>query len=189
MKKKCLVLNRSFQPINTLSTKRAVAKLSKNNGDDYKVEVVAEYDEFYIHKGKNYNYPAIIVFKHTQSFDRNKKLFASFNRRAIWERDDRSCQYCSKSISFKEMTWDHVHPKSKGGQTNWTNLVTCCKKCNTKKSDLSLEASGMKLSKKPHPVYLNSSIHQMIIERMKNKVRKIPHESWKMFIFWEIEEE
>jgi 5-methylcytosine-specific restriction endonuclease McrA len=36
-------------------------------------------------------------------------------------------------FSYKELTLDHVIPKSKGGKTEWTNIVTACKKCNNEK--------------------------------------------------------
>jgi hypothetical protein len=42
-------------------------------------------------------------------------------------------------LRLKHFTLDHVIPKSKGG-SNWQcNLVACCKRCNTLKSDLSVE--------------------------------------------------
>ena len=34
------------------------------------------------------------------------------------------CQYCG---SFKDLTIDHVVPKSRGGTNTWDNLVTCCR--------------------------------------------------------------
>lgn len=37
--------------------------------------------------------------------------------------------------TFELMNIDHVIPKSKGGQNTLKNLVPCCCKCNSKKSD------------------------------------------------------
>ena len=70
----------------------------------------------------------------------------------VFKRDNHQCQYCGEG---KELTLDHLIPRSKGGKTSWKNLVTACKKCNTHKGDLSLEASGMSLNRFPFkPSYL-----------------------------------
>ena len=35
--------------------------------------------------------------------------------------------------SRKELTFDHLLPRSKGGRTDWNNVVTACSACNVKK--------------------------------------------------------
>lgn len=55
---------------------------------------------------------------------------------------DKLCCYCREQISD---TVDHVYPYSRGGQTDFTNLVGACKDCNIKKSDSLLEHSGLVL--------------------------------------------
>jgi len=37
-------------------------------------------------------------------------------------------------FSYKDLTLDHVIPKSKGGKTEWTNVVSACRKCNNDKA-------------------------------------------------------
>ncbi len=54
----------------------------------------------------------------------------SFTRFNVFLRDKFSCQYCG---SNEELTFDHLLPRSKGGQTNWDNVVTACSACNVKK--------------------------------------------------------
>jgi hypothetical protein len=44
---------------------------------------------------------------------------------------------------------DHVVPKSRGGGTNWTNIVVACKTCNLKKADRTPLEVDMKLRKPP----------------------------------------
>ena len=74
-------------------------------------------------------------------------------RQNIFKRDSGKCQYCGTT---KDLTIDHVIPRSRGGKSTWTNLVTACKKCNSKKSDFTLEKVGMKLQKAPiKPSYLS----------------------------------
>jgi 5-methylcytosine-specific restriction endonuclease McrA len=54
-------------------------------------------------------------------------------------RDEYMCAYCGR----KADTVDHVIPKSKGGTEEKTNLVACCKRCNSVKNNRTLEASGL----------------------------------------------
>jgi 5-methylcytosine-specific restriction endonuclease McrA len=166
---------------------RAIAKLFKSDGKSYEVEVVSTYDDkFYTRNGVKYNYPSVIVFKHYQHLGKNKKPYATFNRRAVWNRDNKECQYCGITVTYNEMTWDHVLPKSRGGNTDWKNLVTCCKKCNTKKANKTPEEANMRLRKKPIPLYSKLSVHENIIERLRQTITIVPHESWKTWLYWDV---
>jgi len=68
---------------------------------------------------------------------------------------------------------DHVIPKSRGGDKSWTNIVACCKKCNTKKGNNTPEEARMPLIKKPTIPRWNINV------LLRDKV--IPEE-WKDFI-------
>jgi 5-methylcytosine-specific restriction endonuclease McrA len=46
---------------------------------------------------------------------------------------DYCCAYCAEPLK-KNATLDHVKPKALGGQTERTNLVACCARCNGSKS-------------------------------------------------------
>ncbi len=73
----------------------------------------------------------------------------------VFRRDNNTCQYCGLHMKNKKMlTIDHVHPRSKGGDSSWTNLTTACKECNSKKSNKTLKECGMVLKEKPKkPLY------------------------------------
>lgn len=43
------------------------------------------------------------------------------------------CQYCL--LPTESLTIDHFTPVSKGGSGEWTNLIPCCKSCNSSKKD------------------------------------------------------
>jgi 5-methylcytosine-specific restriction endonuclease McrA len=76
------------------------------------------------------------------------------------KRDNYSCVYCG---SKKDLTIDHVIPKSKGGQNTWNNLVTCCSPCNLKKGDKSLNDINMRMIKKPtEPTIFSDSMGQYL---------------------------
>ena len=69
------------------------------------------------------------------------------SRKAILQRDNRICQYCAEPAT----TIDHVVPRSKGGGQSWTNLASSCHACNSRKGNLLLSQSSLKLRKKPAP--------------------------------------
>ena len=69
------------------------------------------------------------------------------NRHRVFRRDNNECVYCG---SKKELTIDHVIPRSKGGKNTWDNLVTCCQKCNLKKGNKTPDEARMPLRRKPY---------------------------------------
>jgi len=68
------------------------------------------------------------------------------NRREVLRRDNHTCQYCG---SRRNLTLDHVVPKSKGGTHSWDNIVTACSPCNSRKGDRTPAQAGMKLRSNP----------------------------------------
>jgi 5-methylcytosine-specific restriction endonuclease McrA len=73
----------------------------------------------------------------------------NFTRRNLYKRDGYTCQYCLIGFIPKELTIDHVIPRSRGGSNDWTNCVTSCEYCNSKKADRTPQESGMKLHRAP----------------------------------------
>lgn len=53
-------------------------------------------------------------------------------RMAIYIRDNFRCCYCGRGlVEGIQLTLDHLRPYVKGGTHSETNLVTCCRLCNT----------------------------------------------------------
>lgn len=101
-----------------------------------------------------FNVPSVIRLK--KYVYRPHRLEVSFNRKNVFKRDDYACQYCGTKSA--ELTIDHVLPKSRGGKTEWSNVVCCCSKCNSKKRDRTPKEANMFLQKKPSkPKFLFSS--------------------------------
>jgi 5-methylcytosine-specific restriction endonuclease McrA len=71
-------------------------------------------------------------------------------RSNILLRDEDTCQYCGKRT--RELTLDHVIPRSLGGQSTWENLVASCRACNGKKGNRLLKDSNMHLLRQPRPL-------------------------------------
>ena len=51
-------------------------------------------------------------------------------RRWLIERHGPVCAYCERTVPERTITLDHVTPRSRGGESNWENLVACCHECN-----------------------------------------------------------
>ena len=56
---------------------------------------------------------------------------------------------CGRVFPRKQLNLDHVFPESRGGKKTWTNLVSCCIKCNTSKGDRTPREAGMHLIRRP----------------------------------------
>lgn len=64
----------------------------------------------------------------------------SLVRAAVWEKTGGRCWYCGKACNpFIEFSIDHLKPRVTGGNLSFENLVPCCRKCNSRKRDASLE--------------------------------------------------
>jgi hypothetical protein len=55
-----------------------------------------------------------------------------YSRRNIYQRDNMTCQYCGRQADKGILNLDHVIPRSRGGPSSWSNVVTSCKPCNDK---------------------------------------------------------
>jgi HNH endonuclease len=60
-------------------------------------------------------------------------------RFAVLTRDRFTCRYCGRSAPAVVLHVDHVHPVSRGGSDDESNLVTACVECNSSKSDKILQ--------------------------------------------------
>ncbi len=67
------------------------------------------------------------------------------NRRAVFARDDGSCQYCGRNAE----NIDHVLPRSRGGTHTWENVVAACRPCNNRKGDRTPHEAGLTLRSTP----------------------------------------
>ena len=68
----------------------------------------------------------------------------------LFVRDRQVCAYCGGRFMVRELSRDHVVPVSRGGKDAWTNTVTACRSCNTRKGGRSPEQAGMPLLYVPY---------------------------------------
>ena len=97
----------------------------------------------------------------------------------IFRRDNYTCQYCG---AHEDLTFDHVIPRSLGGQTRWDNVVAACSTCNLAKANKLPDACGMFPKQKPY--------RPTVYELHRNGRRFPPnylHESWLDYLYWDTE--
>lgn len=68
----------------------------------------------------------------------------------LFERDRHLCAYCGNRFGRRQLTRDHVQPTSRGGKDEWTNVVTACTRCNSRKADKTPEEANMPLLYVPY---------------------------------------
>lgn len=134
-----LVLNFDFTPLNVTSLQRGFTLVS--NG---KAEIIESSPNPIVTTYREYVRPLIIRLLRYINYRGNS---IRVSRERVFKRDKYQCAYCGGQ---KELTIDHVHPRSRGGKNTWTNLVTCCSKCNYKKGNKTPEEANMKLRTKPY---------------------------------------
>src|SRR6186997_2576331 len=141
MNGRVLVLNTSFEPINVCTERRAVVMIFKG------VARVEEHNGHMLHSQRlSIHAPSVIRLVEYIHIPFERK---SLSRKNILLRDHNTCQYCGRAFAPQELTLDHIHPRSRGGDSSWDNLVTCCRSCNNRKGDRSPEDVGMRLLKRP----------------------------------------
>ena len=142
-----LLLNATFEPLKVLAWKKAVVMVILG-----KVEVVEEYERSIRGVRFSIKLPAVIRLNR---FIKRRTPVVKFSRQNLYIRDRGKCQYCGASFEHKDLTYDHVLPRSKGGQTDWTNVVSCCTPCNLKKGGKTPEEAGMSLIRRPKaPIWI-----------------------------------
>ena len=164
-----LVLNASYEPINICAARRALVLVLKG---------VASPEEMSSHRlhsaRKEFPVPSVIRLLEYRRIPHQTR---ALSRKNILMRDRYTCQYCHKAGASAELTLDHVVPRSRGGETNWENLVACCHSCNNRKGSRTPEEAGMRLARLPRPFSLHTSRHLM---RLLAK----GEDQWRKYLFY-----
>ncbi len=164
-----LVLNRSFLAIQVSTVKDCICALYKEHAkvvdDNYKLytwsewvarcqelskdpEQIAKYSGE-VRSSSLFVYAPQVIFLPDNDISSPELRTIKFSRRNVFDRDKNQCQYCAKKFHRDLLSMDHVIPKSRGGPSSFTNIVTACKACNAFKDNRTPDEAGMKLLKKP----------------------------------------
>jgi 5-methylcytosine-specific restriction endonuclease McrA len=167
-----LLLNITYEPLKVINWKRAITLFVLG-----KVEVLEEYGKEIHSVSFTIKLPAVVRLLRMV---KRPKTPVKFSRQNIYTRDKYVCQYCGGKLPSEELTYDHVIPKSRGGKTKWTNIVTCCIPCNRKKGGRTPEEAHMRLIRSPScPTWLPAL-------KITIGFREVP-QSWRDYLYWNVE--
>jgi hypothetical protein len=194
--RKCLVLNKNWRPIGTVTLEDAICKVVNTYDDgtpkariiepnsyqalswDDWSKLTLEIDEERISSSRmSFKIPEIIILS---KFEKLPKPKVHFSRRTLYKRDGMQCQYCGIKPGSEELTIDHVLPRAQGGTTTWENCALACVDCNRRKADRTPIQAGMKLMKEPK----KPEAHLYKFDTV------IPIKSWESFLgsaYWSVE--
>ena len=183
-----LVLNRSFYAVQITSWQRALTLVYTDRAsivdEEYRTYSFEDWQELsrmiknhpagFI-KTPNFKIavPEVIALKF---YDRLPTTEVKFTRRNLYEHYNYRCCYCGKKFASSELNLDHVIPRSRGGKTNWANIVTACIPCNLKKANKLPDEAGMALLTKPSKPKWRGSLALSLNSSVKIRA------SWQRFI-------
>jgi len=119
---------------------------------------------------------SIIAVKRSKFNKYENRSIPPLTNRELFVRDAYLCMYCGNKFRDDILTRDHVNPLSKGGLDRWSNVVTACKSCNTRKGCRTPEAAYMPLLAIPYvpnwAEYLALSNRRILADQMEFLTRQ-----------------
>ena len=134
-----LVLNVTYQPLSITTVRRALLLVLAGKAD-----VVHTRSGAIRSPRLTMPVPSIVRLSYHARAPYRRR--APLHRRAVFARDSYRCQYCGDRAECI----DHVHPRSRGGEHTWENVVACCRACNVGKGDSLLSQSRYRLRRTPY---------------------------------------
>ena len=159
----------SFYPLSTIGWQDAIRGVMQE-----KYDIVSEYDVVVRSQKLEMFVPSVVALREYQKIT-HRVAFTRFN---VFLRDDFRCQYCGNKFDSRDLTFEHVVPRSRGGRTTWENIVAACEPCNTAKGH-HLEMQPMRMPRKP-------SLSELRASAMKRPPAFV-HETWLDFLYWGVE--
>lgn len=167
-----LLLNITYEPLRIINWRKAVTLLCLG-----KVEVIEEYGRDIHSVSFTIKLPSVVRLL---KLVKKPKSPVKFSRQNIYLRDKYRCQYCGLQHPTEELTYDHVLPKSRGGKTEWENIVTCCVGCNRQKGGRTPTEARMNLVRKPtRPTWVP-------VIKITIGLKQIP-QTWRDYLYWHVE--
>ena len=136
-----LVLNASYEPINVCTVRRAAVLVLKS-----RAEVLEKGDGALHSERLELDRPCVIRLIRYVRIPRDVHR-RKITRKAVLARDAYTCQYCGHEAAG--LTVDHVVPRSRGGRSEWENIVASCAPCNRKKGNRMPREARMHPARRP----------------------------------------
>lgn len=180
---KCLVLNNDYTPLTIVNWEKAMVWAFRSQVNNC-VDILHHYtDDYIIGATKKFPIPAVIKINF---FYKRFNQRVRFSRKNLFLRDNYTCQYCHVQKDRKYLTYDHIIPRGQWHKykpeqigTNWKNVVTACKKCNSQKGNKTPAQANMPLKKEPKEPQ-NNEKYLPVTEHILT-ISNIPEE-WKIYL-------
>jgi 5-methylcytosine-specific restriction endonuclease McrA len=169
-----LVLNADFRPVSYFPLSLIAWQDAVGAVVSERVSVVAEYDAWARSPSTRVRLPSVVALR---PYRRTPKHVA-FTRFNVFLRDRFRCQYCGERFAAWALTFEHVIPRSKGGTTSWSNIVTACVPCNTRKG------SSERMRPRRAPTV---PTHRDLLAASRAFPPNHLHESWLDYLYWDAE--
>lgn len=105
-----------------------------------------------------------IIAINTQRYARPRVRLVCLTNRTLFGRDRQICAYCGTHHSTRQLSRDHIVPRSRGGQNIWMNTVTACLDCNSLKGNRTPEEAGLELMYTPYI----PTVHEQLLLMNRN---------------------
>lgn len=137
-----LLLNASYEPLRVIDLRRAMGLLFAQ-----KVELVESVRGRELRSPTTrHPMPSVLRLHRYVNVPHRQ---ARWSRRAVFIRDGYTCAYCGAKLTAHTATLDHIIPqwecRARGIPANtWTNTVTACVRCQTRKGGRSMHDAGLR---------------------------------------------
>ena len=200
-----LVLNKNWVPIKVESLKESIKKIFKGTArfmddetfgihtweswvDNFSIDLDDDPIDFGYEflRGSSLmvRIPDVIVLSQYDKIPRTK---IRLSRKNLLIRDRFKCKYCGLKLTSKTVTTDHVFPKSRGGKTEWTNVVCSCLRCNTRKGSKTIKEANLKLLSKPKAPNWSPLFSYITDNIPKSWEKFINTSEWNEIGYWDVE--
>lgn len=195
-----LVLNADYRPISVIPPSHITWQESFKAVWTQSLDIVETYSGLTVRTPcKEFEVPSVL---RSRVYVKRHLREVQFSKSNVFMRDHYMCQYCGRpgigvelsdsgvavtgmvtmrngiKVSVRpgrDLTYDHYKPRSRGGRTNWENIVTACRPCNNKKGN----GNRMRPMKEPRrPTY------EELASFMRRQPIIVPSESWIPYLEW-----
>ena len=145
-----LLLNIGYEPLRIISWRRALGLILRECVDPISADGVT------IHGVSTaLHIPCVLRLKYYVNVPASD---AQWTRRGVLRRDQYTCIYCGAqpghrqigtTLTRRDMTVDHILPRSRGGKSTWANTACACRACNQYKADRTPAEARLRLQWMP----------------------------------------
>ena len=166
---RCLALNASFEPLTMVPVRRALRLVIEG-----KAEIV-ESDAGDVVRSERLTLPKPAIIRLVKFVHVPRRFRRQVTNTFLFARDSYRCQYCHRGqleLRHREcLTRDHLVPLSRGGDNEWTNVVTACSSLQYAEGESPARgvrhAPAARSPREPHFVHLSWAVRRLSIAQAK----------------------